>query len=93
MAHHCHDVTMAARPRAQNAETILSVVVGYSLDETCQHFPGVRLRPQIIAFQDSPKIRWRFPFRSRSMVFPFHNSLTPVTKLQQGIKIHENTDF
>jgi hypothetical protein len=34
---------MSARPRAQDAETILGVVVGYSLDETCQHFPGVRL--------------------------------------------------
>lgn len=44
MAHHRHDFTMAARPRAQDAETILSVVVGYSLDEACQHFPGVRLR-------------------------------------------------
>jgi hypothetical protein len=53
MAHHRHDFTMAARPRAQHAETILSVVVGYSLHETCQHFPGVRLRT--IAFQDSPK--------------------------------------
>jgi hypothetical protein len=36
MTHHRYDVTMAARPRAQHAETILSVVVGYSLDETCQ---------------------------------------------------------
>jgi hypothetical protein len=44
VAHHRHDITMAARPCAQDAETILSVVVGYSLDETCQHFPGVRLR-------------------------------------------------
>jgi hypothetical protein len=43
MAHHGHDVTVAARPGAQDAETILGVVVGYSLDETCQHFPGVRL--------------------------------------------------
>jgi len=34
---------MSTRLRAQDAETILSVVVGYSLDETCQHFPGVRL--------------------------------------------------
>jgi hypothetical protein len=32
MAYHCHDVTMSTRPRAQDAETILSVVVGYSLD-------------------------------------------------------------
>jgi hypothetical protein len=42
MADHRHDVTMAARPRAQHAEPILSVVVGYSFDETCQHFPGLR---------------------------------------------------
>jgi len=75
---------MAACPCAQYAETILSVVVGYSLDETCQDFPGVRLRT--ISFQDSPKIRWRLPFGSRWQ-------LTPVTELQQGIKIHENTLF
>ena len=44
MAHHRHDVTMAARPRAQDAEPILSVVVGYSFDEARQNFPGVWLR-------------------------------------------------
>jgi hypothetical protein len=44
MAHHCHDVTMSACLGAQDAETIFSVVVGYSLDEACQHFPAVRLR-------------------------------------------------
>src|SRR6516225_6363034 len=44
MADHRHDDTVSPRPRAQDAETILSVVVGYSLDETCQHFPGARLR-------------------------------------------------
>jgi len=44
VAHHRHDVTMAARPRAQDAETILSVVVGYSFDEARQHFPGIRLQ-------------------------------------------------
>jgi hypothetical protein len=58
-------VTVSARPRPQDAEAIFSVVVGYSPDETCQHFPGVRLRSQVIAFQDSPKIRWRLPFGSR----------------------------
>ena len=84
VANHRHHVTMAACPCAQYAETILSVVVGYSLDETCQDFPGVRLRT--ISFQDSPKIRWRLPFGSRWQ-------LTPVTELQQGIKIHENTLF
>jgi hypothetical protein len=55
MAHHRHGVTMSASPRAQHTETILSVVVGYPLDETCQHFPGLRLRTQVIAFQASPK--------------------------------------
>src|SRR5215472_16700542 len=44
VAHHRHDLTVSARPRAQDAETILSVVVGHSLDETRQHFPGIRLR-------------------------------------------------
>jgi hypothetical protein len=53
---------VSAHPRAQHAETILSVVVGYSLDETCQHFPGVRLRTQVIAFQESPKF---VPFGSQ----------------------------
>src|SRR5690348_8419220 len=51
VARHRHHVTMAACPRAQYAEAILSVVVGYSLDETCQQFSGVRLRTQVIAFQ------------------------------------------
>jgi hypothetical protein len=55
MADHGHDVAVSPRPRTQDTEAILSVVVGYSLDETCQHFPGVRLRTQVIAFQDSPK--------------------------------------
>jgi hypothetical protein len=55
---------MAACPRAQYAEAILSVVVGYSLDETCQHFPGVRLRTQVIAFQDSPKFVGDFRFEA-----------------------------
>jgi hypothetical protein len=45
---------MSARPRAQHAETVLGVVVGYSLDEACQHFPAIRLRTHgIIAFRDS----------------------------------------
>jgi hypothetical protein len=44
MAHHRYDVTMAACPRAQNAEAVLSVVVGDSLDESGQNFPSVRLR-------------------------------------------------
>jgi hypothetical protein len=44
MADHRYHVTVSPRPRAQDAKTILSVVVGYSLDETGQHFPGVRLR-------------------------------------------------
>src|SRR3989442_14068981 len=32
MANHGHDVTMPARPGAQNAKAVLGVVVGYSLD-------------------------------------------------------------
>src|SRR6266487_3667302 len=40
MANHGHDVTMPARPGAQNTKTILGVVVGYSLDEARQHFLG-----------------------------------------------------
>jgi hypothetical protein len=31
---------MPARPGAQNAKTILSIVVGYALDQACQHFLG-----------------------------------------------------
>ena len=62
VAHHRHHVTMAACPCAQYTETILSVVVGYALDEICQNFPGVRLLTQVIAFQDSPKFVGDFRF-------------------------------
>ncbi len=65
MADHRHHVTVATRPRAQHAETILSVVVGYSLDETCQHFPGVRLRSHA-----DHRIS-RFILASVSSVYPF----------------------
>ena len=44
IANHGDDVTMPARPGAQNAKTILGVVVGYSLDQTRQHFLGRRFR-------------------------------------------------
>src|SRR5215468_3322096 len=49
MANHGHDVTMPARPGAQNTKTILGVVVGYSLDEAREHFLGrrFRLRPHV----------------------------------------------
>jgi len=40
VANHGYDVTMPARSGAQNAKAILGVVVGYSLDEACQHFLG-----------------------------------------------------
>jgi hypothetical protein len=40
MADNRHDITVSARPRAQNAETILSVVVGYSLHKARKHFVG-----------------------------------------------------
>src|SRR6516162_1037088 len=67
MAHHRHDITMSARPRAQHAETVLSVVVGYPLDETCQHFPGVRLR--IHADHHIPRfvLGFRFILRTRAV--------------------------
>src|SRR5262249_10123165 len=38
MANHGHDVTMPARAGAQNAKTILCVVVGDALDDARQHF-------------------------------------------------------
>ena len=38
MADHGHDVTMSARLGAQNAEAVLSIVVGDALDEASQHF-------------------------------------------------------
>jgi hypothetical protein len=60
MADNRHDIKVSARPRAQDAEPILSVVVGYSFDETCQHFPGVRLRTHadhcISAFAKNPQL-------------------------------------
>ena len=33
MADHGHDITMTTRPGAQNAKTILGIMVGYALDE------------------------------------------------------------
>jgi hypothetical protein len=32
MSDHGHDITMTTRPGAQNAEAVLGIVVGYSLD-------------------------------------------------------------
>src|SRR6516162_1731457 len=72
MAHHRHDVTVSARPRAQDTETILSVMVGYSLDETCQHFLGVRPRThadhRISALETSPGdfLFWKLAAIARS---------------------------
>ena len=40
MADHGYDVTMSARPGAENAKTILGVVVGYPLDKARQNFLG-----------------------------------------------------
>jgi hypothetical protein len=40
MANHGHDITMTTRPGAQNAKTVLGVMVGYALDEARQHFLG-----------------------------------------------------
>ena len=39
MANHGHDITMTTRPGAQNAKTILDIVIRYALDEARQHFP------------------------------------------------------
>ena len=38
MANHGHDVTMTTRSGAQNAKTILGIVIGHALDEARQHF-------------------------------------------------------
>jgi len=40
VANHGHDITMTTRPGAQNAKTILGIVVGDPLDEARQHFLG-----------------------------------------------------
>ena len=40
MANHGHDVTMTTRPGAQNAKTILGIVIRYALDEARQHLLG-----------------------------------------------------
>jgi hypothetical protein len=68
MADDRHHVTMSPRPRAQDAETILSVVIGYSLDKTCQHFPGVRLRTDH-CISKLAKIRQRLPFEAGGRTF------------------------
>jgi hypothetical protein len=93
MAHHRHDVPMAARPRAQDAKTILGVVVGYSLDETRQHFTGVRLRTRADhCISKLGKIRQRLPFEAGGRAFSLREQLiAPVTKLPHRPKIHENT--
>jgi hypothetical protein len=61
MTHHRHDITMSARPGARDAETILGVVVGYSLDEAGQHFPGVRLRIRKFTRREMPWIGCKTP--------------------------------
>jgi len=94
MAHHCHNVAMAARPRAQDAEAVLSVVVGHSFDEARQHFPGVRLRTHADHCISRPSEKFVSDFRLRPVggLFLFENSLlSPVTKLPHRPKIHENT--
>jgi hypothetical protein len=40
MANHRHNITVTTRPGAQNAKTVLGVVVGYPLDQACQYFLG-----------------------------------------------------
>jgi hypothetical protein len=70
-----YDVTMAARPRAQHAETILGVIVGYSFDEARQHFPGVRLRTDH-CISKLAKIRQRLPFEAGGRAFSLREQLT-----------------
>jgi hypothetical protein len=68
-------------------------MVGYSFDEACQHFPGVRLRTHADhCISKLAKIRQRLPFEVVGGLFLSENSLRPpVTKLPHRPKIHENT--
>jgi len=43
VAHHGHQIAMAARFRPENAEAVLGVVEGDLLDQAGQHFLGPRL--------------------------------------------------
>jgi hypothetical protein len=38
MTNHGYDIAMTTRPGAQNAKTILGIMVGDSFDEARQHF-------------------------------------------------------
>jgi hypothetical protein len=72
----------------------LSVVVGYSLDEARQYFPGVRLRTHadhcISAFAKNPP--GTSVLKPAGGFFFLQNSSRPrVTKLPHRPKIHENT--
>ena len=69
MTHHGHDVTMAARPRAQNAETILCVVVDHSLNESGADSCG-SLHFQLV------KVRQRLPFEAGGRAFALREQLT-----------------
>ena len=93
MPHNSHNITMSARPRAQDAEAGLSVVVGYSLDEARQYFPGVRLDSCdhcISAFAKNPPAT--SVLKPAGGFFLLQNSSRPrVTKLPHRPKIHENT--
>jgi hypothetical protein len=94
MPYNSHNITMSARPRAQDAEAGLSVVVGYSLDEARQYFPGVRLRTHadhcISAFAKNPP--GTSVLKPAGGFFFLQNSSRPrVTKLPHRPKIHENT--
>jgi hypothetical protein len=40
MADHGHDITMTTRPGAQNAKTVLGIVIRYALDEARQYLLG-----------------------------------------------------
>jgi len=63
---------MPARPGAQNAKTILGVVVGYSLDEARQHFLGRRFRLRTHAHYPVPPsaIKCSFGMLGGKRLFP-----------------------
>jgi hypothetical protein len=65
MAHDGHQIAMAARFRAENAEAVLGVVEGDTLDEANEHFLGRWLKiglhtdRRIVRF-----VSWRYVCRA-----------------------------
>jgi hypothetical protein len=63
MANHRHDITVTARPGAQNAKAILGIMVGDALDEARQHLLGRWLRMYTHGFAASsipPHRSWHY---------------------------------